>query len=122
MILIPTAGQMPNDVPNYMTDGQGGYTYAFVFPLGCCTDLSGDSWTFYHIQFETMDDGTTQFCGAVNNIPLRCSPLPPGASQYFADPSSFLQVVEFTTEVLVTPIEISTDIFSPAQVQVGRRT
>lgn len=82
-----------------------------IFPT-TAIDYAG-AWTFMHMQNERLADGTYRICASLNAHPMDCSssgiPLFP--------PEKFLTAIEFTTEMLVSPIEITTQAFTKIAVQ-----
>eukprot|EP00961_Rhodomonas_salina_P188866 2548630-Rhodomonas_salina.1 len=67
-----------------------------------------------YAQFETLEDGSRRFCATMNAIPYRCTAIDLDLA---FGPGEFLQAMEFTTEMLVTPIELTTTPLSRSEVQ-----
>lgn len=76
-------------------------------------------WTMMHVQLERLKDGSHRMCATLNAIPLNCETRfggeSLGPSMFPAD--SFLQAIEFTTEMMVSPIEVTTEAYTPAEIQ-----
>jgi len=92
-----------------------GPTYTPRAPIWPTTkvDYAG-SWTRFHAQLRRKSDGGFEFCGTLNALPLMCSDVRGGA---VFEPGKFIQALEFTTEMLVSPIEIATETMSKAKIQ-----
>eukprot|EP00961_Rhodomonas_salina_P003302 45739-Rhodomonas_salina.1 len=70
-----------------------------------------------HAQLQRLEgpEGGFRFCAALNAIPLSCLEYP-GRETLF-EPAAFLQAIELTSEMLISPIEVSTETLSPSELQ-----
>lgn len=98
-------------------------TFAPTFPEGWADMYPTTSvkyatdWTMMHAQLQKLPgpDGGFKFCSALNALPMACYDFPGRATLF--DAASFLSAIELTSEMLITPIEVSTETYSPSEVQ-----
>ena len=93
-------------------DGQTHAPRAAIWPT-TKVDYAG-SWTRFHAQLRRKFNGGFEFCGTLNALPLMCSDVKGGAA---FDPGKFIEALEFTTEMLVSPIEVTTETMNKAKIQ-----
>lgn len=75
-------------------------------------------WTFMWAQMEPDEEWGQRFCVGVNALPPVCWSDQQQTYDQFAFPTnSLVEAVEFTTELLVSPIEVSTRTRSPSYMQ-----
>lgn len=74
-----------------------------------------NQWTMYHYQFQELDNGRIRLCGGINANPMACYS---GSATAIINPRQLIQAVEFTSELLVSPIKVSTEWSSKADVQM----
>jgi len=78
-----------------------------------------NEWTFYYLSLRELPSGDWQQCLAVNGFPLDCNVQGAfGAIPGFLPfPDDFLTAFELTNEVLISPIEFSTEVLRTPEVQ-----
>mmetsp|Transcript_58464 Transcript_58464/g.137275 ORF Transcript_58464/g.137275 Transcript_58464/m.137275 type:complete len:1840 (+) Transcript_58464:176-5695(+) len=86
---------------------------ASVWPTSLI-DYSG-GWTFFYMHVERLDEaGNHRMCATLDGIPLACRTF---VGENAFPGGRFLEGIEFTTEMLVSPIEVGTETLSPSEVQ-----
>ena len=72
-------------------------------------------WTLYYMHLTwDEEEGKYQFCATLNAMPIKCEFKDKGSVFL---PGEFLSAIEFTTSVLVSPIEVGTEAMSASEVQ-----
>jgi hypothetical protein len=81
-------------------------------------------WTFFHMSLApsgTDSNSTFRLCATLNFLPLDCTEVTSEAEAAIAggvlEPTKLLAAIEVTSELLLSPIQVSAQALTPAQVQ-----